>query len=145
MNEKTTRISQLVVGKGKTVRPTEQEEWVKEYYEVHVVIDDEQEIPVARANALGMIDGWLSQPVPDHQKIPNIDLAEIEDNPWKTFKSKRPAKKGEAGWLFSNTKGVEPLADALKHSHDHKLNLGSYEFRLSGDKNQFIQRRPLKK
>lgn len=55
-----SRITKLVVGKGRTRRPSEAEEWLKEYFEVEVQIDDESEIEVARAQALGMIDGWLS-------------------------------------------------------------------------------------
>jgi len=51
----------LTVGKGKTTRPGDQEEWLREYYEISVVVDDLNELSVARANLLGLIDGWLTQ------------------------------------------------------------------------------------
>lgn len=139
-----SRVTKLVVGKGKTLRPTEQEEWIKEYYELEIVVDDDHQIDVARANALGLIDGWLTKTVLEHQKIPNIDLADLEDHPWTTFKTKESAKEGEAGWIFSNTKGAEELVDALKTAKG-KLELGLYEFKFSGAEDKFIQRRPLKR
>lgn len=55
------KVTKLKVGKGRTVRAGEQETWEKQYFELEIVIGDPSEIEVARSNALGLIDGWLSQ------------------------------------------------------------------------------------
>jgi len=65
-----------VVGKGKTSRPSEAEEWTKEYYEIEAVIEDPAELEVAKANLTGLIDGWLSKPKPstaETREPKNID------------------------------------------------------------------------
>ena len=58
------QIQRLIVGKGKTSRPGEAEEWTKEYYEIEALIDDPAELEIAKANLTGLIDGWLSKPKP---------------------------------------------------------------------------------
>lgn len=58
------QIQRLVVGKGKTSRPSEAEEWTKEYYEIETLIEDPAELEIAKANLTGLIDGWLSKPKP---------------------------------------------------------------------------------
>ncbi|MEM3697884.1 MAG: hypothetical protein QXQ94_10400 [Candidatus Bathyarchaeia archaeon] len=70
------QLQRLTVGKGKTSRPSEAEEWTKEYYEIEVLIDDPAELEVTKANLTGLIDGWLSKPkttTAEDQKSQNID------------------------------------------------------------------------
>lgn len=70
------QLQRLVVGKGKTSRPSEAEEWTKEYYEIEAVIEDPAELEVAKANLTGLIDGWLSKPKPstaETREPKNID------------------------------------------------------------------------
>uniref|UniRef100_A0A6H2A5K1 Uncharacterized protein n=1 Tax=viral metagenome TaxID=1070528 RepID=A0A6H2A5K1_9ZZZZ len=56
MSEKNT--VRVRVGKGRTIRPGEEEEWIKEYYELEMTVKDPSEIATARANMLGTIDAW---------------------------------------------------------------------------------------
>ncbi|MGB9779020.1 MAG: hypothetical protein ACPLW8_06395 [Candidatus Bathyarchaeales archaeon] len=58
------QLQRLAVGKGKTSRPSEAEEWTKEYYEIEALIEDPAELEIAKANLTGLIDGWLSKPKP---------------------------------------------------------------------------------
>ncbi len=70
------QIQRLVVGKGKTSRPSEAEEWTKEYYEIEALIEDPAELEIAKANLTGLIDGWLSKSKPtlsETQKPQNIN------------------------------------------------------------------------
>jgi hypothetical protein len=70
------QLQRLIVGKGKTSRPSEAEEWTKEYYEIEALIEDPAELEVAKANLTGLIDGWLSKLKPtttETQKPQSID------------------------------------------------------------------------
>lgn len=51
-----SRITKLVVGKGRTTPSG-----IREYYELEIELSDPSELEVARANALGTIDAWLSK------------------------------------------------------------------------------------
>jgi len=152
--EHTVRVR---VGKGRTIRPGDQEEWIKEYYELEVTVEDPSEIATARANMLGTIDAWLNEAVIAEKAkadIPKPDLAELENLPWTTYHTKTRAKPGDAGWMknpefFKDVK-EEPvrslaidLAKAIK-AGGGKLQLGEYEFSLSGENDRFIGRRPVK-
>jgi hypothetical protein len=44
---KRVQLKRLVVGKGKTSRPGDEEEWTKEYYETEVLIEDPSELELA--------------------------------------------------------------------------------------------------
>jgi hypothetical protein len=55
-----TKITRLTVGKGRTRETDNGKAWVREYYELEVTVDDATDVEVGRANALGLIDGWLS-------------------------------------------------------------------------------------
>jgi len=57
--EKISRVTRLVVGRGRTSQPSETE-WAKSYYELEAIIVDPADLEVMRANMLGLIDGWLS-------------------------------------------------------------------------------------
>ena len=145
------------VGKGRTIRPGDQEEWIKEYYELEMSVKDLSEIATARANMLGTIDAWLNEAVKAERvkaAIPKLDLAQIEELPWTTYHTKIRARPGDAAWTknptyFKNIKD-EParslaieLAEAIKAA-EGKLQLGEYEFTLSGEDDRFISRRPVK-
>ena len=58
------QVKRLVVGKGRTTRPGDAEEWTKEYYEIEVVVEDSAELEITKANLTGLIDGWLSASKP---------------------------------------------------------------------------------
>ena len=77
-------------------------------------------------------------------KIPQVDLGELEQLPWVAYKTKEPAAKGQAAWIFTNTKGAEELVKGLRAAADHTLDLGEYTFQLQGKDLAFISRRPRK-
>ena len=67
--------------------------------------------------------------------IPELDPSFLDTLPWKTFSS------GKGEWVFANVEGAEVLREELTHA-DKTLVIGYRRYRLSGDKNQFIQRFP---
>jgi hypothetical protein len=69
-----SRVTKLVVGKGRTTRPGEQEEWVREYYELEIELADPSDLETARANALGTIDAWLAGKPQRPSEAGNVDM-----------------------------------------------------------------------
>ncbi len=144
------KVNRLVVGKGKTSRPSADfEEWTREYYEVEVLIEDASELETAKANLTGLLDSWLTQgraPAPV-KPLPQLDPDELEKLPWKTYRTKEPAKPGEAAWTMRDTKGAEALVDLLeKQGKEVRVQIGTqnYVVKFSGDKRQFLGRAPIK-
>ncbi|MFX0199459.1 MAG: hypothetical protein ACFFCW_25335 [Candidatus Hodarchaeota archaeon] len=88
------------------------------------------------------------------EAIPRIDLAELEEVPFVKWQKDAqgnhiPAGKGEPGWTmnpayFSSVEASPALLELIKaiQKADGKLELGEYLFSFSGDKDQFINRRP---
>jgi hypothetical protein len=56
-----TKITKLIVGKGITTWSKETKKSFKKYYALEIELSDPSELEVARANALGTIDAWLSE------------------------------------------------------------------------------------
>lgn len=143
------KVTKLVVGKGRTARPSEQEQWIKEFYQLEIELADDKELEDARAYGLSLIDNWLSEAPTAPQYIPRLDEAELEELPWQT-RNKELAKPGQWAWLFGpeSTKGApegaQELIKAIEASKDGKLELGAYEYTFSKDR-AFVQRRPVKK
>jgi hypothetical protein len=144
------KVERLVVGKGKTTRHGDDEEWIKEYYEIEVLIENPAELEVAKANLTGLEDGWLSGSKPALKPatpLPQLDPNELAKVPWKTYKMKEDCKPDEAGWIFRNTKGAEALADLIqKQGNSVTVQIGKHKFdvRFSGANQQFISRAPVK-
>jgi len=59
------KVERLVVGKGKTIRHSDAEEWIKEYYEIEVVVGDPAERK-EQLERLGFIPSrrWMSPTKP---------------------------------------------------------------------------------
>jgi len=145
------KLKRLVVGKGRTSRPGEAEEWTKEYFEIEVLLEDPGELEVAKANLTGLIDGWLSSSKPaagPPSQLPQLDPDELAKLPWKTYKTKEPCKPEDAGWIFRNTPGAEALADLIEKQQGKgvPVQIGSHKFdcKFSGKEKQFIGRAPVK-
>jgi hypothetical protein len=139
------KVERIVVGKGKSVPHDGPEgEWSKVYYQLEAVPAEGEDVQATRMSLEGILDQWLSVEAKPEAEIPKLDLAELDELPWTTYKTKMPAKEGEAGWIFANTKGAEELARAMQKC-EGKLELGAYEYRFSGKEKQFITRKPVKK
>jgi hypothetical protein len=144
------KIVEITVSKGRTYRPSDAEEWIREEYSVKSVVDGEAELEAERAHILDLEEKWLSQlAVKATAPLPQLDPEELGKLPWKTYKDKQDCKPDAAGWIFSNTPGAEALADLIgKHGKDVSvpLQIGAYKFtvRFSGARNQFIGRALIK-
>ncbi|MBT0160975.1 hypothetical protein G4O51_13440 [Candidatus Bathyarchaeota archaeon A05DMB-2] len=136
------KVERIVVGKGKSVPVAGPDgEWSKVYYQLEAVPTEGEDVQATRMSLEGILDQWLSVETKPEAEIPKLDLAELDGLPWTTYKTKEPAKEGEAGWIFASTKGAEELAKAMQKS-EGKLELGTYEYRFSGKDSQFISRKP---
>jgi len=144
------QLKRVIVGKGKTSRPGDAEEWSKEYYEIEASIENSTELEATKADLAGLIDGWLSphkQATTSAPKRSQLNQQELEKLPWKTYKSKEDCKPNEAGWIFTNTQGAEALADLIKkQGKEAVVQIGAYKFdvKFSGAEKQFIGRTPAK-
>lgn len=84
--------------------------------------------------------------------IPQIDLAEIEEAIWTSYRTKDRAQPGEASWIknpehftsYDAPAVVLELLAAIKRSDTKRLRLGDMEYFLSGE-GKFISRNPAKK
>lgn len=136
------KITKLTVGRGRTSRPSDQEEWLKEYYEFEVDVSDvtsTEGIEKVRIDLEQHLRSWLSEPMV--AGVPKLDMSKIEQLPWKTYKDKMPCTPGEAGWIFTNAEGAEELVKAIKTAPKEKLELPPYQFTFSGKEKQFISRK----
>jgi len=130
-------LTKLVVGKGKTSRPSESEEWIKTYYELTLEGPfDVKEFDTVKDAAEATIDQWLGL----REVEKRLDQAELDKLPWK------PYREGHrAAWIFSETKGAEELANMIRDSKNGKIELGEFTYRFSGPKENpvmFISRTP---
>jgi len=143
------RVVRVRVGKGRTSRPGEAEEWVREYYELEVELGEGEDAGLARDWALSQIDQWLTQPSAP-EWIPKLDIADVDGLVWTSYKTKERAKPGEAAWTFSDPerhddpekrRTVRELSRAIQ-TCGGRLELGDMIYSFSGSENQFISRRP---
>lgn len=129
------QIKRLVVGKGRTTRPGDAEEWLKEYYEVEVVIEDPSELEITKANIVGLLDGWLSKPFkPPAQAeaphIPEFNPEELLKHEWKGRKTgEGQYAKGSVsfGWDFRDGFSKEVIETLEKGP----ITIDKYQFTLA--------------
>jgi hypothetical protein len=142
------KIVEITVSKGRTCRPSDLEQWLREEYTLKATVEDEAELEIARGHMDELITGWLtaSAAKPTAQ-MPGLDPDELAKLSWRAYKTKEPCKPEEVGWVFRNTHGVEALADLIeKHGNDVPVQIGPHKFtvRFSGKEKQFIGRAPIK-
>lgn len=152
-----SKIVSFRIGKGKTSRPSEEEEWVKKYLELEIKLPEkvtEEGFKEALSRAEQIIDEWLHAPEVGY--IPKVDLADIEKLPWISYKTHQPCTEpDEAGWIWADPskhseehqKIVADLAKAIEKAPKKKFQLGNLVFTFSGpkeDKKLFISRRKTK-
>lgn len=141
-----SKIESFTIGKGKTTKPhADAEEWNKKYLEVTMRLPEnstEETLQEALVKAEQIIDNFLGQV--DVSSIPDLDIAEINDLPWRTFqKGSQPgsAKPNTAGWIFRNdqTPGTHDLAGAIEKAGG-SLELGEWAYKFSGKDDALINR-----
>ena len=138
-----SKIESFTVGKGRSTKPdADREEWDKKYLELTVRLPDqftEEGFHKALDNAEHLIDNFLGQV--DVASVPDLDLAEINELPWRTFvKGSEPGsvRPKTPGWIFSNEKGAEKLCAAI--GKVGSLKLGEFTFKFGGKDDALIQR-----
>lgn len=88
------QIKRLTVGKGKTTKPNNStEEWIKEYYEIEVLIEDPAELELAKANLTSLEDGWLLRSRPSKASQP----PQSQEPTWDQAKIKWVEAQGSSG------------------------------------------------
>ena len=75
------------------------------------------------------------------QQLPGSkDLNEL---PWKSYKTKEKAEPTEAGWILAKTEGADALLATIK-TNGGKAQIGDFEYQLQGPERQFIARKSVK-
>ncbi len=149
------KVTKLTVHLGRTVQQGE-EQWNKQTYGLEVEVNSDQLdiVEKAKLEAASLVSSWLTETAgqPTSEFIPQIDIGELNEAPWQTFQ-KKPAKPGQAAWVknpveFSSWKdppnALLQLVKAMKRTSDEKLVLGNMEYAFSGEKKQFVNRKPKK-
>ena len=83
--------------------------------------------------------------------IPKIDLADLDEAGWTSYKTKQPAKPGEAAWIknpahfttFEAPQVIYELVKGLTQAKGNRLQLGNCTYFFSGEK-KFVTRQPVK-
>ena len=155
-----SKIVEFTMGKGRTVRPSEGEEWIRKYLELEIRLPEqftEEGLNEALMRAEYLLDSWLEATEVQAGAIPQLDIGEINALIWMSYKTKQPCTKpDEPGWIFSSAerhppdsqKAVQKLAEAIEKAPQNKLELGNVQYTFSGPKEDpklFISRRPAAK
>ena len=155
-----SKILSFRMGKGRTVRPSEGEEWIRKYLELEIRLPEqftEEDLHEALTRAEYLLDSWLEATEVQAGAIPQLDIGEINALIWMSYKTKQPCTKpDEPGWIFSSAerhppdsqKAVQKLAEAIEKAPQNKLELGNVQYTFSGPKEDpklFISRRPVAK
>jgi len=126
-------VEKLRVGKGRTRKPSDAEEWIKEYYELEATIKDSSELEIAKANLTGLIDGWLSVPNKPSAKVAPKDAnkTQTETPSWNPSKIRWEQVEGAKG-PYEKSEDVNSLdfKALLKdlQNHNGKLTRDGYFF-----------------
>jgi hypothetical protein len=122
-------------------------------YRIEADVPDGLSAKEALADLEGTIDAFLSKfkeehgafkqatqapgnLAPDNSQVPSLDPSFLDTLPWKAFSS------GKGEWIFANVEGAELLLEELAHADKKIAVIGPRRYRLSGEKDQFIQRFP---
>jgi hypothetical protein len=75
------------------------------------------------------------------QQLPGSN--DLNELPWKSYKTKEKAEPTEAGWIFTKTAGANALLATIK-TNGGKAQIGDFEYQLQRPEQQFIARKPIK-
>jgi len=146
------------MGKGRTTRPSEGEEWIRKYLELEIKLPEqftEKEFQETLIRSEYLLDQWLGSVEVEAGAIPQLDIGEIDSLVWMSYKTKQPCTKpDEPAWTFTNPtrhqpekqKIVSELISALEKDPQNKLELGNVLYTFSGPKEDpklFISRKPV--
>lgn len=95
----------------------------------------------------------LGQAMPQELNIPQLDISDIQELPWKT-RGKTLASKSGYAWMFThNDRDLKPqqqeiidaLCSAISTAKDGEVDLGEFIFKFSGRDNALLNRIPKKR
>jgi hypothetical protein len=113
-------------------------------YQIEACLEDGEDLSATRAKLVETVDGWLKEDIAKHSQsaLAKLNPAKLDTLPWK------PYQEGHrAAWIFAETKGAEPLVQAIRRSETGKIEVGGFSYKLSGPEenpNLFISRTPVK-
>jgi hypothetical protein len=124
------KITEFRLGKGRTSRPTETEEWTKKYLEFAVRMPDqytEKDLQEAMLRTEYLVDNWLGAPEVPH--IPEFDTGLLMNHAWKGKKlGDNQYEKGSVAWGWDfNDQFPDSVINVLKKG---PLTIDKYEFTL---------------
>jgi hypothetical protein len=73
------KVSEITITKGKTIKATDRDEWVKIEFSVKAAVDEEEEVEAARTYILGLLDGWLSSSLPSPTSAAQERLKPVQE------------------------------------------------------------------
>jgi len=151
LGESNVFFKSLVVEKGVTAKVGN--DFVKASYTLEVELSSlEQNVETvedAKKRVENLIDKWIEEEkgvasaMREVAKVPEIDIGDVDDLPWKNFK-KEPCQPHEVGWIMRNHEAAQKLVSAMEKAGG-SLVIGEWEYTFSGDRQQFINRKPPKK
>ena len=109
----TFKVVKLVVGKGKTTSNEKQSEWIRQYYELEALIEDERQLEMAKGSLEALLDMWLKgESVGEQPQQPKPK--------WDSSKMKWVEAEGSSG-LYQRSEDVNSLdfKEALKELAEH--------------------------
>lgn len=113
------KVSKIVIGKGKTTGDEKQSEWIRRYYEVEALIEDEHSLELAKGSIEALLDMWLSGKSITPEEKPKYDMEKI---PWQ------PAEGTSGPYEKSSDVDSLDFKNLLKdvQAHNGKMTVGPY-------------------
>lgn len=93
------KVKKLTVGKGRTLeRNGDPPEWIRQYYEVELAIQDDRDLEIAKVSVESLIDGWLTaQPSRQSPRKPLQTIPDIPGRQWDPNQLEWLDKEGAKG------------------------------------------------
>jgi len=151
LGESNVFFKRLVVEKGITAKVGE--DYVKATYTLEVDLSTleqtDKTVEDSKKLVENLIDKWIEEEkgvasnMKEVAKVPEIDIGDVDALPWKNFK-KESCQPHEVGWIMRNHEAAQKLVSAMEKAGG-SLVIGEWEYVFSGDRQQFINRKPPKK
>ena len=133
MSSTVPKIVEFTMGKGRTNRPTETEEWTRKYLELTVRMPDtftEKDLQETMLRAEYIIDNWLGSSETSQPQIPNFDSEDLMKHKYKGKKTgEKQWSEGSLSWGWDFTEAFKP--ETIKVLEHGPLDISEYQFKLN--------------